>query len=52
MGNRKKIKKKPDQRPTRADVIRSLQEDFAWLESQEAELKNAEDARGSNDLSV
>lgn len=50
MGNRKKIKKKP--RPTRSDVIRSLREDFAWLEAQETELKNAEDARGSNDLSV
>lgn len=52
MSNRKKIKKMPERRPTRTDVIRSLQEDFAWLESKEDELKNAEDARGSNDLSV
>lgn len=53
MGNRKKIKKMP--RPTRIQVIESLHEDYTWLREQEIKLqeqKEADDARGSSDLSV
>lgn len=53
MGNRKKVKKKA--RPTRLQVIEGLHRDYAWLRDQEIRLqeeKEADDARGSSDLSV
>lgn len=50
MSNRKKLKKLP-----RTEVIESLHKDYSWLREQEIKLleqKEADDARGSNDLSV
>lgn len=52
MSNRKKLKKIP-----RIEVIESLHDDYAWLREQEIrlkaeEVKDADDAQGSNDLSV